>query len=346
MHDSFTVDSPIPGERQVFSRPADQEPADSFVQSSYSSSALPPLPEFPTYTGEMAQTGMSNPLFGEERSAIDVAAVSEQEAQPLYPAMSCSLSQSHAVQPQDAYNAYFAHSQQQGGLASAAQDDTDAGDNSMVQHTLVPSADVPSTAEPVYPYAAPSTLAPPRQSSDTAPHTSTASAQSPDTAAAPDSLRQAASSTLHPQQARSTLGPPGSNPRSARSTTEMQSPPPTTPGVVDSAHYSFQLPDSDNFTPVNPPVRRPSRSSSSGQPIQRNSSDMQYMQPAAGGMHRGHEAAEDQQGYASSREGYHYNEGDYQEQYAASSRPVSGQRRQRGHPPRPYSPMPGRVSLG
>lgn len=341
MHDSFTVDSPIPGERQVFSRPADQEPRNSFVQSSYSNSALPPLPEFPIYSGEAVQAGMSNPLFGEEASATDVTDGPEQEAQPVYPAMSHSVSQPYAVQPQDAYNAYSAHAQQQDDLATA-----DAGDYSMLQHSIVPSADVSRTAEPVYPYAAPSTLAPPRQSSDTAPYTSTASAQSPDTAAAPNSLRQAANFTLHHQQAVSSVDPPASPSRSARSSAEMLSPPPTTPGVVDSPHHSFQLPDSDGFTPVHSPLRRPSRSSSSGQPTQHNSSDMQYMQPAPGGMRGGHEAAADQQGYASSREGYHYDGGDYREQYAAASRPASGQRRQRSHPPRPYSPMPGRVPSG
>ena len=348
MHDSFTVDSPIPGERQVFSRPADQEPASSFVQTSYSGTALPPLPEFPTYTGEATQMGMSNPLFGEQSSATDVMDDTEQEPQPLSRAMSRSLSQPYTVQPQEAYNAYSATAQGQEDLALAAQNDAGADDYSREQHSLVPSAADSSLAEPVYPYATPNTLAPPRQGFDPALYTSTASAQAAGTAAGPDSLRQASSFMLHPHQAGSPMDPPGSPPRSARSTTEMQKPPPTTPGVVDSSHHSFQLQDSDNFTPVHSPARRPSRSSSSGQPthqqaVRRSSSDMQYMQPAAGGVHAGHEDGEDQQSYASSRE-YHYDEGDYREQYTAASRPASGQRRQRSHPPRPYSPMPGRVS--
>ena len=363
MHDSYTVESPIPGERQVFSRPADQEPANSFMQSSYSGGGLPPLPEFPAYTaGSAVQTGMSNPLFGEQESSPDVVGDSEQDAQPSPQVFSHSLSQHYAAQPQATYNAYSSDleaataKEGQAHTSRTAQDPV-ADDYSQEP---VPAAAVSSSDQTVHSFAALTTLALPRHSSDTASHI-TASAQSADLAAAPNSFRQAPSFTLHSQQG-SVMEPPGPPSRSARSTTEMQSPSPTTPGVVDSAHSPFQLPDSQAFTPVHLPASRPSRtsnasessrpqSSSSVQPVYQqaaphSSSDMQYMQPEA--VRAVYQDAEEQQSYASSREGYEDGEEDYREQYVAASRPTSAHRQQvsgRSHPARPYSPVPGRVPL-
>ena len=362
MHDSFTVESPIPGERQVFSRPADLEAPTSFVHTSYSGGGLPPLPEFPAYSaGSAVQTGMSNPLFGEEESSSDVADESEQEPRPSSQAadFSRSPSQPPAAQPQAAY-AYSSNAEvpapQDEELTQPVQDSS-ADDYSQEYGTSAAVFSV--AAEPVHPYAAASALALPRQSSHTAPYKSTAPEQAAAAAAALNSLHQASSFNLHNQQ-EPAINHHGAPSRSARSTSEMLSPSPVTFAVVDSAHSVLQMPGSQNLAPAHLPARRlssqtsavsqrsTSQPSSPAQPASQqaalhSSSDMQYMQPAA--VHEGYQdAAEEQRSYASSREVYDQEEGEYREQYAAGSRPASAQRRQahgRGHPPRPYSPTPG-----
>ena len=365
MHDSFTLESPIPGERQVFSRPTDLEAPTSFVQPSYSGGGLPPLPEFPAYSmGSAVQTGVSNPLFGEEGSSPDVADGSEQEpwASSQAAGLSHSLSQPEAVQPQAAYHAYSssaeaaAAEESQAGELTQTLQDSGAEDYSQ-EHKCAAVAS--TAADPEHPYAAASTLALPRQGSVTPPLVSPASGQSAAAAAAPNSLCQASSFNLHNQR-----GPAMDHrepSRSARSTNEVLSPSPITSGVVDDAHSIFQMPDSEDRVPAQLSARRLSsqtvpqhsmlQPSSSAQPASqraalRSSSDMLYMQPAAA--HEGYQdGPEEQRSYASSREMYDQGEGDSREQYAAASRPASAQRRQapgRGHPPRPYCPMPGRPS--
>ena len=369
MHDSFTLESPIPGERQVFSRPADLEAPNSFMQTSYSGGGLPPLPEFPAYSaGSAVQTGMSNPLFGEE-SSPDVARESEQDPRLSSQAadFSHSLSQPYAAQPQAAYYAYSSNAE-----AAAAEDGQDAELTQMLQNSGADdysqeynsSAAVSSTAAepaPVHPYAAATPSALPGHSSDTAPYMSTASWQSAGAAAVPNSLHQASSFNLHSQQ-EPAMHHQRAPSRSARSTHEMLSTSPTTPAVVDDAHSVFQMPGSQSFTSSHLPARRLSsqtsavsqrstpQPSSSAQPASQqgashSSLDMQYMQPTA--VHGGYQDdADEQRSYASSREVHDQGEGGYREQYAAGSRPASAQRRQapgRGHPPRPYSPMPGRT---
>ena len=365
MHDSFTVESPLPGERQVFSRPADIEAPNSIVQTSYSGGGLPPLPEFPAYSAVSAvQTGMSNPLFGEGESSPNVADESEQDPLPSSQAahFSRSLSQPYPAQPQAAYYAYSSNAEasaaeeaQQNDLAQTAQGS--GADDYGQDHGS--SAAVSSTAEPVHLHAAASTSALPCHSSGTAPDMSTASGQSADAAAGPDSLRQASSFNLHSAGGPATHhheSPSGT----ARSTSEMLSPSPITPAAVDKAHNVFQMPGSQHSASGDVPARRLSsqtsavsqrstpQPASSVQPPARqgashSSSDMQYMQPVAvHGVYQ--DGAEEQQSYASSREVYDQGEEDHREQYAAASRPAFAQRQQvpgRGHPPRPYSPMPG-----
>ena len=368
MHDSFTVESPIPGERQVFSRSADKEAPNSFVQTSYSGGGLPPLPEFLAYAAESAvQTGMSNPLFGEEESSPDMADESQQAPQPSSQAagFSRSLSQPYPVQPQAAYYAYSSNAEvsaaekaQGSELAQTAQDS--ATDDYGQEHDS--SAAVSSTAAPVHPYAAASTSARPCQGSGTAPDLSTASGQSAAAAAAPSSLGQASSFNLHSQQGPA-MDHHGSPPRTARSTSEMLSPSTITPAAVENAHSGFQMPGSQHFASGHVPARRLSsqtsvsqrstpQPSSSVQSAPRqgalhSSSDMQYMQPAA--MHEVYQdGAEEQRSYESSREAYDQGEEEYQEQYTALSCPASAQRQHapgHSHPPRPYSPMPGSTFL-
>ena len=368
MHDSHTAESPIPGERQVFSRPADLEAPNGFLQTSYSGGGLPPLPEFPVYSaGSAVQSGMSNPLFAEgEESSPDVADDSEQQAQPSSQTADSSHSQPNAEQPQAAQYAYSSNTE--AATAAEGQDELaltgqDSGADDYGLDQPCPAA-LSSTAESVQPYyAAASTAALPRHSSDTAPYMSTASGQSADTAAVPNSLPQAPS---YSQQA-SAVDYFVSPSRSARSTTEMQSPSPATPTVVDSTHGSFQLPGSQVFAPAHLPVRRLSSQTSalsqrstlqasssaqlaSQQAASHSSTDMPHMQPAA--MHGVYQdGAEEQQSYASRREVYGQGEGEgdyYQKQAAAASRPASAQRRQahgRSHPEGPYSPMPGRACI-
>lgn len=369
MHDPHTAESPISGERQVFSRPADLEAPTSFVQTSYSSGGLPPLPEFPGYlAGSAVQSGMSNPLFAEgEESSPDVADDSEQQAQPSSQAADSSHSQPNAVQPQAAYYAYSSNTE--AAAAEAGQDELfltgqDSGGDDYGLDQPFPAA-LSSPAESVQPYyAAASPSALPRHSSDTAPYMSTASGQSADAAAVSNSLPQARS---YNQQA-SAMDYFVSPSRSARSTSEMQSPSPATPTVVDTTHGGFQLPGSQAFAPAHLPVRRLSSQTSalsqrstpqacssaqlaSQQAASHSSTDMPHMQPAAvHGVYQ--DGAEDQGSHASSREenGQGEGEGDYyrEQAAAAASRPASAQRRQgpgRSHPPRPYSPMPGRPFL-
>ena len=362
MHDSFTVESPIPGERQVFSRPADPEAPNSFMQTSYSGGGLPPLPEFPAYSaGSAVQTGMSNPLFGE-----DVADESEQDPRPSSQAadLSRSLSQPYAAQPQAAYYAYSSNAEaaaaEEGHDAELTQMVQDSGAHDYSQECNSSAAASSTAAEPVHLYAAATPSALPRQSSDTAPYMSAASGQSDAAAAAPNSLQQAPSFHLHSLQ-QPAMHHHRAPSRSARSTNEMLITSPTTPAVVDDAHSVFQVPGSQDSTPAHLPARRLSSQTSvsqrstpqpfsSAQPASQqgaphSSSDMQYMQPAA--VHGGYQdGAEEQRSYASSREVHDQGEGDYREQYAAASRPASAQRRQgpgHGHPPRPYSPMPSRT---
>ena len=377
------MDSPIPGERQIFSRPVEQEPANSLVQGSWSSGGgLPPLPEFPTYpTGSAMQAGMSNPLFGEE-SAADVAEESEQQA-VLAQELSHGVSQPYAAQPQDtadnaqAMNSYSTTKEQadaeelQTEAALSESQDAVSNDDAMQHEYSTPTAAMASTADLVYTHAAPSMLAVPRQSAEASPHPFPASGLYPDSAPASgqNSLHQTRSFTPHTQpEPGPVMQQPTPQPRSARSTAELHSPSPTTPGVTDSsAHGAFDQPHAHAFMPVYPSASRSQagaaaqysrpQSASSQPPVYhqgpaRRSSDqqqqhMQYMQPAAA--HGMYQDVSDQQGHAHSigEQEYQEEEDDYREQYTAASRPASMQPRQaHGHsqPPRPYSPMPGRVA--
>ena len=364
------MDSPIPGERQIFSRPVEQEPANSLVQGSWSSSGLPPLPEFPTYpTGSAMQAGMSNPLFGEEDFAADVIDESEQQPMPAQ-GFSHDVSQPYTAQPQDADNAHALHpyssleeqaEEVQAEAALTEQDD--ANDYTMQHEYSIPTAAMESPADSVHTSAVQSMLAVPRQSADHNPHSPPAPELYPsDSVSGQNSLRQTRSFTPHTQP-EPAIQLPSSQPRSARSTAEIHSASPTTPGVSDTgAHGAFELPHAHAFMPAYPPASRShaggatqySRPQSASlqppmdhQAPARRSSDqqqhMQNMQPAAA--HGMYQDATDPRDHPYSIREQDYQEEDYREQYVAASRPASMQRRPgRSQPPRPYSPMPGRVA--
>ncbi len=379
MHDSYTpMDSPIPGERQVFSRPAEQDHPSSFTQGSFSSGGLPPLPEFPAHsTAAAMESGMSNPLYGEE-SAADL--VDEPEAVTLQ-----GFGQSYAAPIQ------YDHADEQYGAeptamdysaAAASQDGVNypeqvaanrftGGDYSHEQYSAHPTSGLEHNAESAGYSQPPSMLSVPHQVTESIPS---------------NSHTRQLSSFESPSQPAMVSEQPGSRSRSARSTTEIVSPSPTTPGGVDSVH-GFQ--PCHDFVPTYPPASRSQagtvyqssrpQSASSVQlashhsgPTSRRSSDrpMQDMQPAAPvhAMYQeeryGHSptpaaaseaapaharsrgGANSRGGSARSRSEYQHQEEEYSEQYAApASRPGSAQTRQRGHsrgyPPRPHSPAPG-----
>ena len=126
MHDSYTpMDSPIPGERQVFLRPSEQE----FVQGSYPNGGLPPLPEFPAYNGYSVQSGTSNPLYGEESAADDVT---DPEPDP-----SQAFGQSYAA-PADYQHAdeQYSHRHPSAYVQPTVTDCTSAAETQLLRTTL------------------------------------------------------------------------------------------------------------------------------------------------------------------------------------------------------------------
>ena len=372
MHDSYaTMDSPIPGERQVFSRPSEQDTPSSFVQGSFSSNGLPPLPEFPAYNGiaSAMQAGMSNPLFGEESAADSVDDLQQENA-----ALSHSFGQPYITQPQreyadEQYGSETSYSQQAPASLSAGQEEGHDDASHPEQDAAEPFAaqqfaeeqdytegqnptalrPLDSHAESQYCEPVPSMLMVPAHHSANAPpsHTHT--------------HRQ--SSFESPTQTGSVVSEqPGSRARSARSTAELLCPSPTTSGLADSIH-SFA--PSNDFSPAYPPAShnqagtvyqtsRPQSASSVSHPSASGRSSghvVQHMLPES--PHSMYHQEDDQQPaaaalHASSRAGYTYHEEDYRDQVARPvSRPVSARSRQmhnRGHPPRPHSPAPGTSS--
>ncbi|KAL0054463.1 hypothetical protein WJX82_009210 [Trebouxia sp. C0006] len=177
MHDSYTpMDSPIPGERQVFLRPSEQE----FVQGSYPNGGLPPLPEFPAYNGNAMQSGTSNPLYGEESAADEVAepesdpsqAFSQSYAAPAdYQHANDQYSQQHpSAHAQPTVTDYTAAAETQLGLDYPVQGAADRGivdgDYSHERYSADQSHNLEQHTEDVYSQSVPSMLTVPRQSSE------------------------------------------------------------------------------------------------------------------------------------------------------------------------------------
>ena len=379
MHDSYTpMDSPIPGERQVFLRPSEQE----FVQGSYPNGGLPPLPEFPAYNGNAMQSGTSNPLYGEESAADEVAepesdpsqAFSQSYAAPAdYQHANDQYSQQHpSAHAQPTVTDYTAAAETQLGLDYPVQGAADRGivdgDYSHERYSADQSHNLEQHTEDVYSQSVPSMLTVPRQSSESV--SGSGHARQLSTYDAPSQhdgvSGQAASRSW---SARSTAEQPAGASHSARSTADIASPSPVTPGGIDNIH-SFDHPGHPSFTPAYPPASRSQagavsqtgrpQSASSVQPVSRQTSSgrssehpVQYMQPAP--VHAVYEEDDYQEpaargGYpGSSRGGYQQPEEDYRGQHAArSSRPGSARTRQsgqrggsQGQPPRPYSPAQG-----
>ena len=379
MHDSYTpMDSPIPGERQVFLRPSEQE----FVQGSYPNGGLPPLPEFPAYTGTSMQSGTSNPLYGEESTADEVTEPEPDPPQAFGQSYAAPADYQHANeqyshQHSSAYaqptgTDYTAATEIQLGLDHPVQGAADSGivgsDYSHERYSADQRHSLEQDTEETYSQPVPSMLTVPHQSSESASGKDRAHQLSTyDAPSQHDGVSgQPASRSW---SARSTAEQPASASRSARSTAEVASPSPVTPGGIDNIH-NFDHPGHPSFTPTYPPASRSQagavfqsgrlQSASSVQPVSRQTSSgrssdhsVQYMQPAPG--HAVYEEDDYQEptargGYpGSSRGGYQQPEEDYREQHAArSSRPGSARTRQRGQrgdsqgqPPRPYSPAQG-----
>lgn len=381
MHDSYTpMDSPIPGERQVFLRPSEQE----FVQGSYPNGGLPPLPEFPAYNGNPMQSGTSNPLYGEESAADDVAEPEpdpSQESGQSYaaPADYQHADEQHSHQYPSAYaqptvTDYTAAAEIQLGLDHPVQGAADSGivdgDYSHERYSADQSHGLEPDTEEMYSQPVPSMVTVPRQSSESVSGSGRAHQLSTyDAPSQHDGVSEQAASRSW--SARSSAEQPAGASHSARSTAGIASPSPVTPGGIDSIH-NFEHPGHPSFTPAYPPASRSQagavsqsgrpQSASSVQPVSRQSSSrrssdhpVQYMQPAP--VHAVYEEDDYQEptargGYpGSSRGGYQQPEVDYREQHAArSSRPGSARTRQRGQrgesqgqPPRPYSPAQGAI---
>ena len=384
MHDSYTpMESPIPGERQVFSRPSEQDTPSGYVHTSYSNGVLPPLPEFPAYSE--VQSGMSNPLYGEESAAdqadepehadmmsshgygqsyaapLSVEHIPEQYgdeqpsvySQPLATDYSAGADSQGGIGHPDQHAAYISHS----GNAYSHQDHSEDQTTGMDHGTIA-----------AYSQPTPSMLAVPSHSSESFSGHANQLSKS-------DSLSQQGVIAEQPhswsRSARSSAEQAGRASHSARSTREVLSPSPVTPGGTDSVH-SFEPPSQPISTPAYPLASRSQagaasqsgrpQSTSSVQPVSRPTTSrqspshpVQHMQPASA--YATYQEEEDYQepaaagGHPGSRGGgYHQQEEDYRQQYAVqASRPGSAQTRRRGHsrgpPSRPYSPTPGALCI-
>ncbi|DBA72740.1 TPA: hypothetical protein ACH3X2_010134 [Trebouxia sp. C0005] len=375
MHDSYTpMDSPIPGERQVFLRPSEQE----FVQGSYLNGGLPPLPEFPAYNGNPMQSGTANPLYGEESAADDVAEPEPDQSQAFGQSYAAPADYQHADEQyshqhssayaQPTVTDYTAAAATQLGLDHPVQGAADRGivdsDCSHERYSADQSHGLEQHIEEVNSQPVPSMLTVPRQSSELVSGSGHAHQLSTYDATSLHGVSgQAASRSW---SARCSAEQPADASHSARSTIDIASPSPVTPGGVDNIH-NFDHPGHPSFTPAYPPAShsqagavsqsgRP-QSASSVQPVLRQNSSghssnhpVQYMQPAP--VHAVYEEDDYQEPTArggkpgSSRGGYQQPEEDYRGKHAArSSRPGSARTRQRGQridsqgqTPRPYSP--------
>ena len=383
MHDSYTpMDSPIPGERQVFLRPSEQD----FVQGSYPSGGLPPLPEFPVYNGNSMQSGTSNPLYGEESAADDMADPEPDPSQAFNQSYAASAEYQHADEQyshqhssacaQPTVTEYTAAAETQLGLdhpvQHAANRDKLDIDYSHERYSADQRHSLKQHIEEVYSQPVPSKLTVPRQSSE-----SVSGSGHDQQLSTYDALSQhdgvSGQAASRSRSARSSAEQPAGAPHSARSTADIASPSPVTPGGIDSAH-NLDHPGHPNFTPAYPPASRSQagavsqsgrpQSASSVQPVSRQTSSgrssdhpVQYMQPAP--VHAVYEEDDYQEptargGYpASSRGGHQQPEEDDRGQHAArSSRPGSARTRQRGQrgdsqgqPPRPCSPAQGATHI-
>lgn len=377
------MDSPIPGERQVFSRPSEQDTLSGYGHTSYSNGVLPPLPEFPAYSE--VQSGMSNPLYGEESAA-------DQADEPEHADMMSShrYGQSYAapvsveyvpeqyddeqptVYSQPSATDYSTGADSQGGISHpdqhAAYISHDGNAYSHQGHSAEHATDMDHVTVAGYSQPTPGMLAVPSPSSESYPRHANQLSKS-------DSLSQQGVIAEQPhswsRSARSTAEQPGRVSHSARSTREVLSPSPVTPGGTDSVH-SFEPPSQPISTPAYPPASRSQAgaasqsgrplSTSSVQPVSRPTTShqipnhpVQHMQPASA--YATYQEEEDYQeptaasGYPGSRGGgYHQQEEDYRQQYAVqASRPGSAQTRRRVHsrgpPSRPYSPTPGATCI-
>ncbi len=368
------MDSPIPGERQVFLRPSEQE----FVQGSYPNGGLPPLPEFPAYNSNPMQSGASNPLYGEASAADEVAEPEPYPSQAFSQSHAASADYQHAndqyshqhpsAYAQPTVTDYTAAAETQLGSDYPVQGAADRGvvvsDYSHEKYSADQSHGLERHTEDVYSQPAPSMLAVPRQSSESV--SGSGHAQQLSTY---DALSQHDGVSGQPVSrswsARSSAEQPAGASHSARPTADIASPSPVTPGGTDSTH-SFDHPGY-------PPASRSQagavsqsgrpQSASSVQPVSRQTSSgrssdhpVQYMQPAP--VHAVYEEDDYQEPTArggnpgsSSRGGYQQPEEDYRGQHAAcSSRPGSARTRQKGQrgdsqgqPPRPYSPAQGAI---
>ncbi|KAL0033067.1 hypothetical protein WJX79_000895 [Trebouxia sp. C0005] len=177
MHDSYTpMDSPIPGERQVFLRPSEQE----FVQGSYLNGGLPPLPEFPAYNGNPMQSGTANPLYGEESAADDVAEPEPDQSQAFGQSYAAPADYQHADEQyshqhssayaQPTVTDYTAAAATQLGLDHPVQGAADRGivdsDCSHERYSADQSHGLEQHIEEVNSQPVPSMLTVPRQSSE------------------------------------------------------------------------------------------------------------------------------------------------------------------------------------